>query len=202
MKPLRMWAAVIPVIMEKLRRGDYLPQDLGQGPGNLLVDSSVDCDSVALLQKFALDSTSCLAPGAKSRAQIRDDCRSANLNRCCNCHKNPSCNRWDCSGEEKAPCAPRPLQRRYEGVPLGSAVLSLDAGPVSRGKSATSVVQAPTRIIDASQSSWHDPEARVPSVPAYFVASATGKTARIPDYGKTEYACNNTQESQNGQFQP
>ncbi|XDC64857.1 hypothetical protein R6Z07M_016039 [Ovis aries] len=40
---------------------------------------------------------------------------------------------------------------------------------------ATSVVQAPTRIIDASQSSWHDPEARVPSVPAYFVASATGK---------------------------
>ena len=74
-----VWAAVIPVIMEKLRRGDYLPQDLGQGPGNLLVDSSVDCDSVALLQKFALDSTSCLAPGAKSRAQIRDDCRSANL---------------------------------------------------------------------------------------------------------------------------
>ena len=74
-----VWAAVIPVIVEKLRRGDYLPQELGQGPGNLLVDSSVDCDSVALLQKFALDSTSCLAPGAKSRAQIRDDSRSANL---------------------------------------------------------------------------------------------------------------------------
>ena len=69
----------IPVIMEKLRRGDYLPQDLGQGPGNLLVDSSVDWDSVALLQKFALDSTSHLAPGAKSRAQIRDDSSSANL---------------------------------------------------------------------------------------------------------------------------
>ena len=74
-----VWAAVIPMIVEKLRRGDYLPQELGQGPGNLLVDSSVDCDSVALLQKFALDSTSCLAPGAKSRAQIRDDSRSANL---------------------------------------------------------------------------------------------------------------------------
>ena len=74
-----VWAAVIAVIVEKLRRGDYLPQELGQGPGNLLVDSSVDCDSVALLQKFALDSTSCLAPGAKSRAQIRDDSRSANL---------------------------------------------------------------------------------------------------------------------------
>ena len=74
-----VWAAVIPVIVEKLRRGDYLPQELGQDPGNLLVDSSVDCDSVALLQKFALDSTSCLAPGAKSRAQIRDDSRSANL---------------------------------------------------------------------------------------------------------------------------
>ncbi|KAB1264087.1 hypothetical protein Cadr_000020163 [Camelus dromedarius] len=51
-------AAVIPMIVEKLTHEEDLPQDLEKGPGNLLVDSSADCDSVALLQKFSLDSTS------------------------------------------------------------------------------------------------------------------------------------------------